>query len=230
MTDPNGNDPGGPPEPPRTVDEVAPARPPTAPLDAAGGAPAPRAPLLPTVVDEPELPAETDPAEPWAAQGRTQPGEPPLMDLPPPPNQLGAPGYFQPAAPYRGPLPNASPPVLRPRGTGQAIWIAVLLGGSLLIMAVAVVVAMAYRESSDSPQPVPSETAAVPVATVAPEVVAPTVEEPLPAVSPPPKATAAATTKPKPKASAEPKGTAEPEATAEPKKPGRTRARPADMR
>jgi len=247
MMDPNGNDPGEPPAAPPPAGEVVPA-PLTERLKAAepagADARAPRAPVSPTVVDDP-LPAESSPVEPWAAQGRTQPGEPPLMeDLAPPPNPpRGAPAYYQPAPAYRGPLPATA----RPGMSREVIWIAVLLGGPLLIAAAVAAVAVAYRTISDS-RPLPTETSPPPATTVAPQIVAPTVQQPRPVVSPPPKTTATSAVKPKPKASAQPKATVEPKATAEPqataepeatgeseptlepKRPGRNRPRPSDMR
>ncbi len=176
----------------------------------AGNDPAPpAAKVSATVIDEAE-PARKDEAAPWAAAGKTQPGEPPIMDVAPaafpaPPPQPAAPIMAPQPRPMPGPpVPMyAPPPPPMRRGGGGGGSLGLIIGGLLGVGAVIGIIALfvMFKPSSDEPvTPLePISGGGTPV-EVKPEIATPetTVETPMPEPDPEP-APPPVQPKPKPK-------------------------------
>jgi hypothetical protein len=192
--------------------------------DAAAGAPEKPA-VSPTVIEaaDADATAKKD-SPPWVLPGRTQPGEPPLMDVlaAQPPRGFAAPAQPQNvpvvAPPPVPPMVPRYPPPMAPaprRGGGGNLGLVIggLVGLAMLIGVVVIVIA--FRPSPDEPitplgdfgsgsQP----TEVKPVVPTDTVTAAPPPYEPEPAPAPKP----VATSKPKPK----PTTTAQPTATTQP--------------
>jgi hypothetical protein len=177
--------------------------------------------VSPTVIDagDQERPNE---APPWAAPGRTQPGEPPLIDVAAaqPPRGFAAPAQPQnvpvvappPIAPMVPRYPPAMAPAPRRGGSNLGLIIGGLVGLAMVIGVIAVVIA--FRPAREEPTTPLGDFGSTSQPTeVKPEVpVAETTSEPAPepALPPPPKPVVTSKPKPKPTTTAQPTATTQP--------------------
>ena len=177
--------------------------------------------VSPTVIDADDGATKKDEAPPWAAAGKTQPGEPPLMDIAPAQPHFAPPPQPQnvpivappPVAPMVPRYPPAMAPPPRRGGSNMGLVIGLLLGVATVIGVIALIVVFRPEQDEAPPQQLGGPMAAP--MEVKPEV--PTEETvaeapvPVPAPEPEPAPKPAYTaSKPKPKPTATAQPTAQP--------------------